>query len=182
MTELANEYECPMAVEGESLEEIAELTERITDEGVEDLVLLPEYSELDEALEKFTKQRRLAIDEEFSPLGYPLMAGVEDGQNPYQQVAEGTSHVLKYCSVLTMDTTEPWQILPTLASRQTIYVDPQVQSSVDPELHEVGDPGPESPVLFTTNFQLTYYSVEGELEDAGFPPMSPLWVLVDLES
>ncbi len=168
MTELADEYECPMAVEGESLEELAELTERITDEGVEDLVLLPEYSELGDGLEKFTRLRRLAIDEEFSPLGYPLMARVEDGQNPYQQVAEGASHVLKYCSVLTMDTTEPWQVLPTLATRQHIYVDPQVQSSVDSKLHEVGDPGPESPVLFTTNFQLTYYSVEGELEDAGF--------------
>ena len=31
----------------------------------------------------------------------------------------------------------------------------------------VGNPDAESPVLFTTNFALTYYTVESDLESAG---------------
>lgn len=167
MANLAREYEAPLAVSGEDLSELADLTERISDEGAEELVLNPQADSISKYLEKLTKLRRLAVEEEFSPLGYPVLANV-DSSDPFQQVADGASHILKYASILSLDTTNSWQILPLLTVRQHIYIDPQVQNSVEAKLYEVGDPGPDSPVLFTTNFQLTYYSLEGEIEDSGF--------------
>jgi acetyl-CoA decarbonylase/synthase complex subunit gamma len=40
---------------------------------------------------------------------------------------------------------------------------------VEPKLYEVGDVGETSPLLFTTNFALTYFSVEGEVERSKVP-------------
>ncbi|MFB6290277.1 MAG: acetyl-CoA decarbonylase/synthase complex subunit gamma [Candidatus Bipolaricaulia bacterium] len=167
LTELAEEYECPLTVSGESLSDLADLTDKISEEGVEDLILAPRADGLSNYLEVLTKLRRLAVEEEFSPLGYPVLANVESG-DPFQQIAEGTTHILKYASVLSVDTLNNWQILPLLTVRQHVYIDPQVQNSVEAKLYEIGDPDPDSPVLFTTNFQLTYYSLEGEVDDSGF--------------
>ena len=61
-----------------------------------------------------------------------------------------------------------------LTLRQNIYTDPQKPIQVEPKLYEVGTAGPDSPVLITTNFSLTYFSVSGEVEGAGVPA----WLLV----
>ncbi len=167
MAELAASYGCPLAVGGNSKEGLADLTSRIEDEGVEEMVLAPEPRRISSYLKTVTELRRLAVEEEFSPLGYPIWVS-PDSVNPYQEVADGTIHVLKYASILSIDAIERWQVLPVLTARQHVYIDPQVQNSVEARLYEVGNPGPESPVLFTTNFQLTYYSLEGEVEDGGF--------------
>lgn len=167
MAQLSVDYGCPLAVEGENPEELAELTTEIEDEGVDDMVLTPDCGSLSDYLRTLTELRRLAVNEEFSPLGYPVWVSA-NSDDPFQRVADGTVGILKYASILSLDTVESWQILPLLTVRQHVYIDPQVQNSVEARLYEVGDPGPESPVLFTTNFQLTYYSLEGEVEDGGF--------------
>ena len=63
---------------------------------------------------------------------------------------------------------------PCITLRQNIYTDPQKPIQVEPKLYEVGSAGPDSPVLITTNFSLTYFSVSGEVEGAGMPA----WLLV----
>ena len=77
--------------------------------------------------------------------------------------------VAKYAGVVVTDAVEPWQILPVLTTRQDIYIDPQKPVAVEPKLYEVGDVSGESPVLVTTNFSLSYYSVEGEVEASRVP-------------
>ena len=75
----------------------------------------------------------------------------------------------KYAAIVVTDAIEPWQILPILATRQDIYTDPQKPVAVEPKLYAVGEVGPESPLLVTTNFSLSYYSVEGEVEASRVP-------------
>ena len=58
--------------------------------------------------------------------------------------------------------------------RQNIYTDPQKPIQVEPKLYEIGAPGPNSPLLITTNFSLTYFTVSGEVEGSGVPA----WLLV----
>ena len=53
--------------------------------------------------------------------------------------------------------------------RQNIYTDPQKPIQVEPVLHAVGEVNENSPVYITTNFSLTYYSVEGEVEASKIP-------------
>jgi acetyl-CoA decarbonylase/synthase complex subunit gamma len=52
---------------------------------------------------------------------------------------------------------------------QNVYTDPQVPNTVESKLYEVGSPNENSPVLFTTNFSLTYFTVESEVERSKVP-------------
>ena len=45
---------------------------------------------------------------------------------------------------------------------------------MSPGLYQVGEPKENSPVLITTNFSLTYFTVSGEVEGSGVPA----WLLV----
>jgi acetyl-CoA decarbonylase/synthase complex subunit gamma len=56
-----------------------------------------------------------------------------------------------------------------MAAVQNVYTDPQVPNTVETKLYEVGDVNENSPVMFTTNFSLTYFSVEGEVERSKIP-------------
>ena len=56
-----------------------------------------------------------------------------------------------------------------MTARMNLYTDPQKPVQVDPKLYAIGQPNENSPLLFTTNFSLTYYSVEGEVEASRVP-------------
>jgi acetyl-CoA decarbonylase/synthase complex subunit gamma len=58
--------------------------------------------------------------------------------------------------------------------RENIYTDPQKPIQVLPAVYEINDPKPSDPVLVTTNFSITYFSVANEVEGAGLPA----WLLV----
>ncbi len=155
---LAKRFNCPLAVQGQTLEAL----------GVEDLVMHPHADGLAEGLMKLTLLRRLALEKTFRPLGYPVMMVVH-GDDPFVEAAQAAAYVCKYASIVVMDGTERWQLLPILTARQNIYTDPQVPNAVEAKLYKVGEPGPQSPVLVTTNFALTYFTVEGEVENSRVP-------------
>lgn len=61
-----------------------------------------------------------------------------------------------------------------LTLRLNIFTDPQKPIQVSPGVYEFNAPKPESPLLVTTNFSLTYFSVAGEVEASG----QPAWLLI----
>ena len=61
-----------------------------------------------------------------------------------------------------------------LVLRENIYTDPQKPIQVQPGIYEINSPKPESPVLVTTNFSITYFSVANEVEGCGLPA----WLVV----
>ena len=73
-----------------------------------------------------------------------------------------------------LDSDDPALVYPLLTLRQNIYSDPQKPIQVEPRLYAIGAAGPDSPLLVTTNFSLTYFSVSGEVEGSGLPA----WLLV----
>ncbi|MEW6355801.1 MAG: acetyl-CoA decarbonylase/synthase complex subunit gamma [Planctomycetota bacterium] len=167
MAKLAKEAKCPIAVKAGSLEEIADLTEKAKAAGVEDIVI-DLSGDLKSALQKLTKARRAALKKTFRPLGYPAIAFVQT-DDPYQQTLEASTFVLKYAGIVVVNVTEPWQILPILTARMNIYTDPQKPIQVEPKLYSIGDVNENSPVMFTTNFSLTYFSVESDVEASRIP-------------
>jgi acetyl-CoA decarbonylase/synthase complex subunit gamma len=68
-----------------------------------------------------------------------------------------------------MKASEKQQILPLLSWRQNLYTDPQKPIAVEAKLYDVGTPNEDSPVYVTTNFSLTYFIVEGEVEGSRIP-------------
>ena len=168
LAQLAAKYKVPLAVKGESLDELADLTGKIRQSGVEDLVLAPVAKDASDALTCLTKLRRLALEKSFRPLGYPVLMRTA-ADDPVQETLLSAIYACKYASIVIMRGKEAWQILPVLTARFNIYTDPQVPNAVDAKLYKVGEPGPDSPVIVTTNFALTYFTVEGEVENSKVP-------------
>jgi acetyl-CoA decarbonylase/synthase complex subunit gamma len=104
----------------------------------------------------------------FRPLGYPIISFVKD-ENTDNQIAIGTSLICKYSNIVVVDTAQPYALLPMLTAVMNIYSDPQKPIQVEPKVYEIGEPGKDSPVIFTTNFSLTYYTVESDVEASRVP-------------
>ncbi len=168
MADLAREHSCPLGVRARGAEGLAELTPEIRERGVEDLVLDPSPNGFLPTLTELIRIRRLALKKVFRPLGYPTMAFVA-GDDPFDLAAQGTAYICKYASVVVLPQARPELVLPLLTVRQNIYTDPQVPLAIEAKVYEVGNPGPDSPVLVTTNFALTYFTVEGEVERSKVP-------------
>ncbi|HIP87806.1 MAG TPA: acetyl-CoA decarbonylase/synthase complex subunit gamma, partial [Anaerolineales bacterium] len=80
---VAKEKGLPVAARADTLDELAELTEKIKGAGVQDIVLDPGVRDPANTLVVFTQLRRLALKKNFRPLGYPIIAfpgeGASDG-------------------------------------------------------------------------------------------------------
>jgi len=50
-----------------------------------------------------------------------------------------------------------------------VFTDPQKPVQVEPKVYAIGEPDETSPVMFTTNFSLTYYTVESDVEASRIP-------------
>ncbi len=165
MAELSLKHEAPLAVRGDSLEALVDLTGKLKEKGLQDMIIDAGDGQFVERLTRLVKVRRLALQKEFRPLGYPAIAFTTGG-SPLEEAAEAIAYVCKYAGVVVMENTAPEAVLSVLTARQNVYTDPQKPNAIEAKLYEVGEVGPESPVLLTTNFALTYFTVAGEVENS----------------
>jgi len=166
--ELAKELSLPLCLEAAGFDAIVALSEKAREAGLKELILSPGNVDAPAGIEFLTQSRRAAIMKKFRPLGYPIaMQALAD--DPMQAVVDACWYVVKYAGVVVVDTTRPEQILAILCTRQDIYTNPQVPVQVEAGVHVIGEPGPDAPVLVTTNFALSYYSVESEVEASRVP-------------
>ena len=164
-----------LAVRADTLQGLAELTETAKEAGVEDLVLDPAARDLPGSLAMMTQLRRLALKKNFRALGYPIIAFPGEGAgSAAEEVVRATQFVSKYAGIIVLDSFNEADIYALMTLRQNIYTDPQKPIQVNPGLYEMNDPAPDSPLMVTTNFSLTYFSVAGEVEGCG----KPAWVLI----
>jgi len=168
MLELAKANPCVLAVKARGLEALAGLAQKITAAGFKDLVLDPQPTSPAQAVADLVQIRRLAVKKRFRPFGYPslVFAGAED---PAEEALEAALYVTKYAGVVVLKNVSRAHLLPLLTWRQNLYTDPQVPIQVEEKLNEIGTPSEDSPVYVTTNFSLTYYSVQGEVEGSRIP-------------
>ena len=168
MAAVAKELKCPLAIVADGLEALAELTEKVKAAGAEQIMIDPGARDMKGALQALTQTRRAALKRQFRPLGYPPVAFAK-ADDPYDELLLATTFLLKYAGIVVVDGDEPWQILPLLTARMNIYTDPQKPIQVEPKLYTIGEVNEDSPVLFTTNFSLTYYTVESDVEASRVP-------------
>ncbi|MBW2577543.1 MAG: acetyl-CoA decarbonylase/synthase complex subunit gamma [Deltaproteobacteria bacterium] len=173
MADLAKKAETALGVEAGTLEELAELTEKIQGKGVEDMVLHPTGQGMSSSLALQTQIRRLAL-KNFRPLGYPTIAFAGSGGNPAKEATLAAHSICKYAGFVVLDTFSPELVYSVLVLRENIFTDPQKPIQVLPAIYEINDPKPDDPVLVTTNFSITYFSVANEVEGSGLPA----WLVV----
>jgi acetyl-CoA decarbonylase/synthase complex subunit gamma len=166
--DIAASAKVPLTVEGRSLEELADLTQKAKDRGVDEMMLAFVGEDLGDTIRDLTIARRAALRKQFRNLGYPAIVEVI-ADSPERETIFASIYAAKYGGIVLIGGSEPWEILPILTTVQDIYTDPQVPNTVEAKLYEIGSPNENSPVMFTTNFSLTYYSVEGEVDRSKIP-------------
>jgi acetyl-CoA decarbonylase/synthase complex subunit gamma len=174
MGALAKQHGAALVVSARSLDALADLTAKLKEQGVDDLVLDPDAHHLGTSLTVNTQVRRLALRKNFRPLGYPIVSVPGDAGDPAQESILTAHAIAKYAGFIVIDHFAPEVMYPLLVLRENIYTDPQKPIQVQPGIYEINNPGPDDPVLVTTNFSITYFSVANEVEGAGLPA----WLLV----
>ena len=192
MAELALMYNCPLvATAPNDLDTLLSLAKTLMAYGVQDMVLDPGTflnEGLADTLNNFTMLRRAACKggEElagFPLMGVPMVAWLNKGETAdevvkWREAAIAGMLIVRYADVIVMHGNDGWALLPNTVLRQNIYTDPRKPVAVDPGLKVFGTPDENSPVFFTTNFALTYYTVASDLESS---KLSAYLIVVDTE-
>ena len=174
MAALAKSANAALAVQAATVDDMVDLAEKVKTAGVDDIVLAPAQRSLGGTLVANTTARRMALKKSFRNLGYPILNLPGDSENPDLEIMLAAQAIGKYGGFVVLDHFRPETAYSLLVLRQNIYTDPQKPIQVQPDVYEINNPGPDSPVLVTTNFSITYFSVANEVESAGLPA----WLLV----
>ena len=167
VADLAKENSCPLAVKADGLEELAQLSLRLTESGVKDIVLDSGSRTLRRAFEDQIAIRRSALDKKFRPLGFPtIVFPGEMSDNPMKEAMIAATFVAKYGGLIVLSDFQGESLFPLLVERMNIYTDPQRPLATAEGIYEIGSPDENSPVLITSNFSLTYFIVSGEIENS----------------
>ena len=130
VAKLAQEKNCPVVAQADSVEAMAELTEKIKGAGVEDIVLALNDQDMRNRLQGLSEMRSVALKKNFRPLGYPTLSCVLEG-TPEQQSAKAISLLCKYSSIVVVETVEPYAVLPILTAIMNVFTDPQKPVQVE---------------------------------------------------
>lgn len=165
MVEIAKKIAAPLVVKANGLDELADLVGKV---GYKELILDSGQRETSKVLADLTQIRRQAIKKRFRPFGYPTIAFTTE-EDPFMEALQAQIFVSKYASVVVMKTTELASLLTLFSWRSNLYTDPQKPIAVQPGIYAIGDVTPDSPVYITTNFSLTFYTVQTEIEATRLP-------------
>ncbi len=171
MVAASKELKCPLTLRDEDLNVLAEMANQAVQAGVEDLMLDLVPARAQDLVEKNTIVRKNAVKKTFRGLGYPIITNVCGDP---RAVLKAMLATMKYSGIVLFDELDAEHALPLFVLRQNIYTDPQVPIQVKAGLYPINKPGPDAPVLFTTNFSLTYFTVAADIEKAKVPA----WLLV----
>ena len=180
VADLVVKYDVPLVLfSPDDLDTLKSLAATFLEMGREDLVLdpgtNPQGKSLRASFENFLMIRRAGIKEGQRDIAFPLLAvpmtaylaNDDPVSASYWETVLASVFTVRYGDIMIVHSIEPYALLPELHIRDTIYTDPRTPVKVDPKVYDVGSPGKDSPVFVTTNFALTYYTVESDLASSG---------------
>ncbi|MFX1563296.1 MAG: acetyl-CoA decarbonylase/synthase complex subunit gamma, partial [Promethearchaeota archaeon] len=185
---LAIKHKCPLAIYSPgNLDDLKSLATTVDQMGV-DVVLDPgnEFgAALGATVDDFSMLRRTAIRERDLEVGFPLMAtpisvwgDYKEGEAPelakWQETLAAAALITRYADIIVFHSLDMWVQLPLTFLRTNLYTDPVKPVAVEPGLREMGSPDSDSPVMYTSNFALTYFTVESDIKQAGID----CWLIV----
>jgi acetyl-CoA decarbonylase/synthase complex subunit gamma len=173
MVALAKENGCPLVVKAADPGALGDLTPKAVEGGVQDLILETEAKTSRAILQDQTIIRRAALNKKERRLGYPTLAVIDD-EDPLDATTKATLAIAKYAGIVVLKNDSRPVLLAVITARLNIYTDPQKPIQIEAKLYEVGEPTDQSPVLVTTNFSLTYFTVESDVSASKVPT----WIVV----
>ena len=179
MADLALAHNAPLAVFAPgNLALLRSLVKTLNACGIRDLVLDPgTFADegLADTIANFTAIRAAATKRFDETFGYPLLgvpltvwAGGELSEDvlKWREAITASMLLSRYSDLLIMHSLDGWVLLPQLIWRFNIYTDPRKPVTVEPGVRTFGRPDQRSPVLITTNYALTYFTVESDIKAA----------------
>ena len=161
---------CSVAVKAENLDEVIELTTRLEQSGIKDIVIDSGARKLKQAFEDQIIIRRVALEKKFRPLGYPtIILANEMADNPMKEALVAATFVAKYGGIIVLSDFQGESLFPLLVLRLNIFTDPQRPLATTEGIYKIGNTDANSPVLLTSNFSLTYFIISGEMENSRVP-------------
>lgn len=177
MAELASDNDCPLVASAPGdLSLLRSLVRTLQACDITDIVLDPGTfpdDGLAETLWSSTAIRRAACREGDPLFGNPILATpisvwsgpeLSDEMNRWQEAYVAGMTMTRYADLLIMHSTDGWVLLPQVIWRFGLYTDPRKPVSVDAGIRVFGSPGPDSPVLVTSNYALTFFTVESDIK------------------
>ncbi|MCG2714020.1 MAG: acetyl-CoA decarbonylase/synthase complex subunit gamma [Candidatus Omnitrophica bacterium] len=168
ISQLAKDFDLALVVSASDIDALCELTKELNGLGVNNLILDTGVKPIAEKIWDLTQVRRQALKKSNRALGYPTLA-IVNNTDFYEEAIEATAYIAKYASVVLIKGVETWEVLSILTLRQNIYTDPQKPLQIEPKLYAIGQTTDKSPVLITTNFSLSYFTVLSEVETSKIP-------------
>jgi len=180
MAELSIMYQSPLVASApQGMDELRSLVRTLTEYGVQDLVLDPgtfPANGLGRTIGNLSTIRLAACKHDDDLFGYPIMAvpmvvWTDQRELPevlkWQEACLAASLITRYADIVVVHSLDGWSLLPNLILRQNIYTDPRKPVAVEAGIKTFGKAEPSSPLLMTTNFALTYYTVAADIDSFG---------------
>ncbi len=184
--ELALEFRVPVTIRSRDLDTLKSIAKTFRENGVSEIVLDPVTEPVGKGLkntfERVIQLRRTAILGEDKEIAYPIMVTPisawliegDDITRGYWETVIASTFVTKYADIMIFRNLEQYTVMPSVVLRYNIYTDPRTPVQVEPGLREINNPSADDPVFITTNFALTYYTVESDLSSSNIK----CWLLV----
>ena len=180
VAQLADDYKVPVTLSVPfDLDGLKSMAVTFASMGLTDLVLdpgtAPNGKMLQQTLHNFISLRRAAVEEAQRDFSYPVMVlpinawltSDDPVRAAYWESVLTATFVIRGGAIVIKHSLEAHSMMPDMHLRFNIYTDPRTPVQVKPGIYKVGNAGAESPVFLTTNFALTYYTVESDLASNG---------------
>lgn len=170
LAQIASEFDLSVVARDDTLDDLANLTERLNALGIKDIILDTGARDLKQALVDQVALRRLALLKKFKALGYPtIVFPAEMTDNPLKESLIASALIAKYAGIVVLSDFRGETLFPLLVARLNLYTDPQRPLATPEGIYEINGPDENSPVAITSNFSLTYFIVSGEIENTRMP-------------
>ncbi len=156
---------CAIGFKADGLDGVVEGVKALGD--AKNILLDTGARDLKTLLANSVAHRRLAIDKKMREVGFPtIIFANEMADDLTGETAVAALAVAKYGGIVVLSDIQGESIFPLLLQRLNIYTDPQRPMKTEQNVYDIGNPGPDSPLLVTSNFSLTYFIVTGEIESS----------------
>lgn len=170
MAKLAVKHACPLVAKAKGLTQLVELSGRLSDAGVKEIVLDSGAQTLKEAFADQIHIRRAPIQQAIDSLSYPTITFPCEMTNDISmETLIAATFIAKYAGIVVLSDLQGESLFPLLMERMAIFSDPQEPMMTPEGVYAIGEPDRHAPVILASSWALTYYNLSLAAEVSGIP-------------